>query len=480
MQKSAKARPVPLPRAAIAANEAAAPKATAVHGSSLDDRFAAGKALRDALPRSSHAPWKRAADRPDPIALLQQSDPDRLPELVPIRYGRMLQSPFAFYRGSAAVMASDLAKTPSTGLRVQACGDCHLMNFGGFASPERNVLFDINDFDETLPAPWEWDVKRLVASMVLASRANGHDDKHGRAAAVAAARSYRKRLRDFARMQPLDVWYARITAEDAAQAAPPEFAERLRARVAKAMGGSSSEYDFPRLAGVVGGRSTIRDAPPLIFHPDVARTPEFNETLDQVFAAYRDTLSDDRRVLLDRYRIVDAAIKVVGVGSVGRRCWIVLMMSAANDPLFLQVKEAAPSVLEPHAGASAYAHHGQRVVMGQRLMQPASDLFLGWVTAPNGRHFYLRQLRDAKIKPLVETFDEEVMEIYGKLCGWSLARAHARSAEVAGIAGYLGNGDQFDEAMGDFALAYADQAERDHAALKAAVRKGSVTATTDA
>ena len=478
MKKSAKNRAFPPPKQAAAAP--AAPRITDRHDQSFDERFEAGKALRDALPRASHAPWKRPADRPDPIALLQQSDADRLPELVPIRYGRMLQSPFAFYRGSAAVMASDLATTPNTGIRVQACGDCHLMNFGGFASPERNVLFDINDFDETLPAPWEWDVKRLVASMVLASRANGHADKDGRVAAVGAARSYRKRMRDFARMQPLEVWYARITAEDVAAAVSPDTAARVRARVDKAMSGSSSEFDFPRLAGVVGGRTTIRDAPPLIFHPDAARAPDFEAMVDQVFESYRATLTDDRRVLLDRYRVVDAAIKVVGVGSVGRRCWIVLMMSAANDPLFLQVKEAVGSVLEPFAGASEYAHHGQRVVTGQRLMQPASDLFLGWVTAPNGRQFYMRQLRDAKIKPLVETFDEVVMATYGKLCGWSLARAHARSADVAGIAGYLGSSDQFDEAMGDFALAYADQAERDHAALKAAVRKGSVTVTTDA
>ncbi|MEO3472472.1 DUF2252 domain-containing protein [Roseomonas sp. CAU 1739] len=477
MKKVAKIQLVPKAKEGAAP---AAPRATDTHTHSIGELSEAGKALRNTIPRASHAVWKRPADRPDPIALLQQSDADRLPELVPIRYGRMLQSPFAFYRGSAAVMASDLAKTPNTGLRVQACGDCHLMNFGGFASPERNVLFDINDFDETLPAPWEWDVKRLVASMVLASRANGHADKDGRDAAVEAARSYRKRLRDFARMQPLDVWYARITAEDVAATVPSAVAARLRARVEKAMAGNGSEFDFPRLAGVVGGRTTIRDAPPLIFHPDAARTTEFDETLNQVFAAYRTTLSDDRRVLLDRYRVVDAAIKVVGVGSVGRRCWIVLMMSATNDPLFLQVKEATASVLEPFAGTGAYDHHGQRVVMGQRLMQPASDLFLGWVTAPNGREFYLRQLRDAKIKPLVETFDEEIMAIYARLCGWSLARAHARSAEVAGIAGYLGSGDQFDEAMGDFAIAYADQAERDHAALKAAVRKGSVTVTTDA
>lgn len=483
MKKSAKSHTVRAPKNGPPPQEtpaAALSKVTARHDQSLDERFEAGKALRDRQSRAAHAPWKRPSDRPDPIALLQQSDGDRLPELVPIRYGRMLQSPFAFFRGSAAVMAADLAHTPDTGMRVQACGDCHLMNFGGFASPERNVLFDINDFDETAPAPWEWDVKRLVASMVLASRANGHADKDGRTAAVATARSYRKRLREFARMQPLDVWYARITSEDVADAVPPPVAARLRARVDKAMSGSSSEYDFPRLAGVVGGRTTIRDAPPLIFHPDTARAPDFEALVDQVFASYRTTIADDRRVLLDRYRVVDAAIKVVGVGSVGRRCWIVLMMSAANDPLFLQVKEAAASVLEPFAGASQYGHHGQRVVAGQRLMQPASDLFLGWVTGPSGRQFYMRQLRDAKIKPLVETFDEELMAIYGRLCGWSLARAHARSADVAGIAGYLGSADQFDEAMGDFALAYADQAERDHAALKAAVRKGSVTVTTEA
>jgi uncharacterized protein (DUF2252 family) len=261
---------------------------------------------------------------------------------------------------------------------------------------------------------------------------------------------------------------------------PPAIAARIRSRVEKAMSDSSSEYDFPRLAGVVGGRTTIRDTPPLIFHPDTSRTPDFDENVNRIFEAYRESLSDDRRVLLDRYRVVDAAIKVVGVGSVGRRCWIVLMMSAGNEPLFLQVKEAAASVLEPFAGGSIYPQHGQRVVMGQRLMQPASDLFLGWVTAPNGRQFYFRQLRDAKIKPLVETFDEDAMAVYGKLTGWALARAHARSADVTGIAGYLGSGEQFDEAMGDFAMAYADQAERDHAALKAAIRKGTVAVTTDA
>ncbi len=456
------------------------PAATQAHGASIAERLEAGKALRTTIPRSSHAAWKRPSDRKDPIALLQESDAERLADLVPIRYGRMLQSPFAFYRGAAAVMAADLATLPATGHRVQACGDCHLMNFGGFATPERNILFDINDFDETLPAPWEWDVKRLVASFVLAARSNGLSDGLGEEAAVACARSYRKRLREYAQMHPLDVWYARVTAQDVMAMVPPAIQDRIEARIAKASAGSGSEFDFPKLAGVVGGRTAIRDTPPLIFHPEAARTKDFEQVLDAVFAAYRATLGEERRVLLDRYRVVDAAIKVVGVGSVGRRCWIVLMMSATNDPLFLQFKEAVASTLEPFAGPSHHAHHGQRVVIGQRLTQPASDLFLGWVTAPNGRQFYVRQLRDAKIKPLVETFDDELMLLYARLCGWTLARAHAKSADVTGIAGYLGSGTQFDEAMGRFALAYADQAGRDHAALKAAVRKGTVQAHTEA
>ncbi len=476
-KKSARA-PEPAAEAPARAEQAA--RAADPHGPSVVERMEAGKALRTRVPRTAHAEWKRPSDRPDPVALLQASDAERLPELVPIRYGRMLQSPFAFFRGSAAIMAADLAGTPATGLRVQACGDCHLANFGGFATPERNIIFDINDFDETLPAPWEWDVKRLAASFVLAARSIGLPDSKGRAAAETMARTYRKRLRDYAEMHPLEVWYARITAEDAMAMMPASRAVQLKARIDKALSGGGSELDFPKLAGVVGGRTAIRDTPPLIFHPDFARSQEFNDILNDVFSAYRETLSDDRRVLLDRYRVVDAAIKVVGVGSVGRRCWIALMMSASNDPLFLQFKEAVASVLEPFAGPSACAHHGQRVVMGQRLMQPASDVFLGWVTAANGKQFYVRQLRDAKIKPLIETFDDEMLEFYARMCGWSLARAHAKSAEVAGIAGYLGTGAAFDDAMGAFAVAYADQAERDHATLKAAVRRGTVTVHTEA
>jgi uncharacterized protein (DUF2252 family) len=444
---------------------------------SPDDRAAAGKALRDKVPREQHGVWKDGKGRPNPIDLLRKSDAGRLKDLVPIKYGRMLQSPFAFYRGAAGVMASDLARTPNTGIQVQACGDCHLMNFGGFATPERNIIFDINDFDETSPAPWEWDVKRLVASIVLAARSIGLSDSQGRDCATSAARSYREHMRKFSRMDPLRVWYANVGPDDIIELSPKAVQKRIKKRIEKAANGSGSELDYPKLAGAVGGQIRITDQPPLIFHPEVTRAPEAKAMLDQVFRDYRATLADDRRMLFDRYRLVDAAIKVVGVGSVGRRCWIALFMSEANDPLFLQVKEAAQSVLEPYAGKSAYSHHGQRVVMGQRLMQPASDIFLGWVTAPNGRQFYVRQLRDAKMKPLVETFDAEVLGVYALLCGWVLARAHSKVSDKSStISGYLGSStDAFDEAMGKFAVAYADQAERDHAALKAAVKKGKIT-----
>ena len=395
-------------------------------------------------------------------------------QLLPIRYGRMLQTPFTFYRGAAAVMAADLAKTPATEIRVQACGDCHLLNFGGFATPERNILFDINDFDETLPAPWEWDVKRLVASFVLAARSNGLSDSDGRDAAVSCAQSYREHMREYSEMSPLEVWYARIDDQDFLGLVPnARMKARLRQRIAKAQEQPGSELAYPKLAGMVGGRIRIQDTPPLIFHPEDAQANDFHELLEESHAIYRESLTEDRRILLDRYRVVDGAMKVVGIGSVGTRCAILLMMSASNEPLFLQWKEARSSVLEPYAGKSAYSHHGQRVVMGQRLMQPATDIFLGWMTR-KGHHGYVRQLRDAKIKPLVETYDAETLSVYGEACGWSLARAHAKGGDALTISGYLGTKDPFDEAMGDFALAYADQTERDHAALKAAVRAGKV------
>jgi uncharacterized protein (DUF2252 family) len=442
----------------------------------VEEYMNAGRALRDKVRRSDHGRWKRPDGRADPIKILHASDAGRVPELIPIRYGRMLASPFAFYRGTASIMAADLARTPATGLRVQACGDCHLMNFGGFATPERNIIFDINDFDETLPAPWEWDLKRLAASFVLAARSLGLSDGKAREAAVACTHSYRTRLAEFCQMHPLDLWYARISADDVMGLMPQRVRARVQARIEKATEQLGSEVDFPKLTDMVSGRIAIRDAPPLIYHPEVSREPDFEERVDSVFEAYAKTLPEDRRVLLGAYRRVDAAIKVVGVGSVGRLCWILLLMSASNQPLFLQVKEAVASVLEPYAGESKYPHHGQRVVMGQRLTQPASDLFLGWTTDQSGRQYYVRQLRDAKIKPLIETFDAETLMLYAKACGWALARAHAKAGEAAGIAGYLGSGDTFDEAMGDFGLAYADQAERDHNALKAAVRRGDIVA----
>ncbi|MGO7754217.1 DUF2252 domain-containing protein [Rhizobium ruizarguesonis] len=449
--------------------------------SSREDRLAAGKALRDKVQRADHRLWKAQHDRPDPISILQETDADRFEELVPIKYGRMLQSPFAFYRGAAAVMASDLAHTPASGLKVQCCGDCHLANFGGFATPERNIIFDINDFDETLPAPWEWDVKRLAASVVLAARSIGLSDIKAQNCAEAGARSYRKRLCKFSELGPLEAWYQKVTDTDVIQSLPPGVQKFVRDRIDKVAAGSGSELDFPKLAGTVGGRVRIREQPPLIFHPEQAKAPEFQSVLEAVFNDYRKTLSDDLRVLLDRHQVIDAAIKVVGIGSVGRRCWIALLMSASNDPLFLQFKEAGPSALERFAGESAYGHSGQRVVMGQRLMQPVSDIFLGWVTAPNGRQFYVRQLRDAKIKPLIESFDAEWMEAYAKACGWVLARAHSKGSNVTAIAGYLGaTNDVFDKAIAGFAIAYADQAERDHAALKSAVKKGKINVLTEA
>jgi uncharacterized protein (DUF2252 family) len=453
----------------------------AAHLVSRKERVAAGKALRDKVPREQHGRWHATEDRPDPIDILRKSDAGRLKDLIPIRYGRMLQSPFAFYRGAAGVMAADLARTPTTGLKVQACGDCHLLNFGGFATPERRIIFDINDFDETLPAPWEWDVKRLVTSVVLAARSNGLSDNQGRDSAVNCAREYREHMHEFANMDPLRVWYAETTDADFIASLPKELQKGVKKRIEKVAAHSGSEFDFPRLASEVGGQIRITDHPPLIFHPEMTGAARAEEILDEFFHAYRESLSDDRRMLLDRYRLVDVAVKVVGVGSVGRRCWVVLMMSECNDPLFLQFKEAVTSVLEPYAGKSAYPHHGQRVVMGQHLMQPASDIFLGWATAADGRQFYVRQLRDAKITPLVETYGGSMLDAYASACGWVLARAHAKASELAAtISGYLGSSnDEFDVAIGEFALAYADQAERDFAKLEEAVRKGEIAVRTE-
>jgi uncharacterized protein (DUF2252 family) len=442
-----------------------------------DDRRAAGKTLRKKTPRSSHAQWSTPADRRDPIEILIESSADRVPHLVPIRYGRMLRSPFAFFRGAAAIMAADLAHTPITGLRVQVCGDCHLLNFGVFATPERRLIFDVNDFDETLPGPWEWDVKRLAASFVIAGRNNGFKPAQARAISLACVRSYREQLARLSQMRAIDVWYERVDVDGLLARFPEKaFRQRDREEILKASHGIAEHDDVPKLLEQEAERPRIHDNPPLIYHSQHVEALEFVDHLREAFHRYRQTLSDDRRVLVDRYELVDHAVKVVGVGSVGTRCGILLLMAGPGDPLFLQVKEARPSVLEPYAGKSAYDNHGQRVVIGQRLMQAASDLFLGWTHGHAGRYFYVRQLRDVKVKPLVEVYDPPTMTSYAESCGWVLASAHARSGDPARISEYLGTSDRFDQAITDFAEAYADQNERDHAELVRAVREGRLEA----
>jgi len=432
--------------------------------------------MRDKVSRGRHAGWHPPGRRRDPIDVLVESSVGRLPNLLPIRYGRMLQSPFTFYRGAAAIMAADLASTPKTGVRVQACGDCHLLNFGGFATPERRIIFDINDFDETLPAPWEWDVKRLSASFVVAARSNGFTKREARAAATASVRAYRQHVAEFAEMPTLRAWYTSVSGLVETLGNP-----RLRKRYDKVVRGERAHglaYEFADLAHYVAGVPRIKDDPPLVYHEDVECDPAFWRRVHRELRRYRESLPADRRVLFDRFQLCDMAAKVVGVGSVGTACAVALFLAAKEDPLFLQFKEAHGSVLEPFAGKSEYANHGERVVTGQRLMQAASDIFLGWTTGEEARHFYVRQLRDIKIKPLVEIMEPSDLVSYAAACGWALARAHARSGDAAVLAGYMGKRIVFDEAVTDFAVAYADQNERDHEALVRAVRAGRIEAKT--
>jgi uncharacterized protein (DUF2252 family) len=403
-----------------------------------------------------------------------------MPQLVPIRYARMMQSPFAFYRGAAAIMAGDLAHTPVSGIRVQACGDCHLLNFGGFATPERNIAFDINDFDETLPAPWEWDVKRLATSCVVAGQHNGYNKAEAREMALRCVESYREHIDRSARMTVLERWYEHIDASDILSAlSGKKWRREVQTQIEKAVARSVLEDDFPKLATVEGGKPRIKDNPPLIFHQgDVAAGGEYGRAIKAAFRQYGKTLSDERRELLDRFELKDIAIKVVGVGSVGTMCGLLLLMADTDDALFLQVKEARVSVLEPYAGKSRYPNRGERVVVGQRLMQAASDLFLGW-TEYEGRHFYIRQLHDTKIKPLIEGISASRLGLYSGWCGWALARAHAKSGDAAMISGYLGSNDSFDKAVAKFALAYADQNQRDYQALLKAIRDGRIQTLED-
>src|SRR5829696_8137294 len=446
---------------------------------SYQQRRERGRSARRVVPRVGQEECAPAPDRPDPINLLEAQARDRLPDLIPIRYSRMMASPFAFMRGSAIVMANDLAGTPKTGIQVQLCGDAHLLNFGAYASPERALLFDLNDFDETLPGPWEWDVKRLAASFVVAGRDNGFDVAACRGAAQASVASYRRRMAEFSEMGELEVWYSRVGEEEVKgllsdARVTKRTTKKLSKNVRKARGRDSLQA-LSKLTTVVDGRRRIINDPPLL-----VRIPEEDEIRAQIHAileSYKRTLQEDRRHLLERYRFVDAARKVVGVGSVGTRAYVVLLEGRdRDDPLFLQVKEAEASVLEGHVPSGSYEHHGHRVVAGQRLMQAASDIFLGWFRGTEGRDFYWRQLKDMKGSAKVEDMSPDELVIYAGICGWALARAHARSGDRVQIAAYLGKSDRFDRSVADFAVAYADQNERDHAALCAAVESGSLPA----
>lgn len=453
-----------------------------------EERAARGRAARADTPRSAHAEYRASAKRPDPVDTIEAQSATRLPELVPIRYGRMLESPFRFYRGAAAVMAGDLADTPRSGITAQLCGDAHLLNFRLLASPERRLVFDINDFDETLPGPWEWDVKRLAASLAIAGRENGYTDAERASVVRATVRSYRKRIRAFAGLGNLDVWYTQAGA-DALQAQADRklgagARERARRAMTKARGRDSLQAS-EKLTCVVDGRRRIAPDPPLIMPiqhllPGTERDA-LEEGLRELIERYGHSLQSDRRHLLEQYRIVDMARKVVGVGSVGTRCWIILLLGRDDeDPLLLQAKEADLSVLAPYAGTSTYDNQGQRVVAGQRLMQATSDIFLGWerVIGMDGRQrdFYIRQLRDWKGIAEPRLMIPEDMRAFGQVCGATLARAHARSGDRIAIAAYLGAGDVFDRALAVFAERYADQNERDHQALTDAVDAGRVPA----
>ncbi|MEU4667727.1 DUF2252 domain-containing protein [Amycolatopsis sp. NPDC023774] len=456
---------------------------------SREDRIARGKAARAAAPRSSHAGFTRERGRPDPLELLARQDETRVKELLPIRYGRMAVSPFTYFRGAALPMASDLSGTPVSGLRVQACGDAHLINFGVFASPERKLVFDINDFDETLPGPWEWDVKRLAASLEIASRHNGFSARQCRGVVVATVAQYREAMREFGERTALDVWYAHADVDQVKALYADRLGGHRRRMIEKGMASAQAHDNLGalrRFTSVADGTVRIKPDPPIVLPiEELGRTgqavDEVRKQLDSILEAYRATLEPERRVLLDRYRIVDMAHKVVGVGSVGTRCWMVLLLgNDERDPLFLQAKEAGPSVLEEFAGPSDYDNAGRRVVVGQRLMQTVSDIFLGWVhvTGVDGRprDFYLRQLRDWKGSADVESMDPRDLRTYGMLCAWTLARAHARTGDSVAIGAYVGSGDSFDQAIAEFTRDYADQNEKDHAALTEAIKTGAVKA----
>lgn len=444
------------------------------------ERYEIGKQLRKKCPRSSHAQWKSATNRPDPVDLIVSGNKGRIPKLVPLRHGRMGRSPFTFYRGAALNMASDLSGTPVSGINVQACGDAHLCNFGGFATPERNIIFSINDLDETLPAPWEWDIKRLAASFIVACRNNNLNDSSGRDVVLACVRSYRENMMIFSEMKTMELWHYSLGPDQLiSRLKDPELRRRGLKRLEKERSRSIAEEIFPQIVKGKGNSTVIKDQLPSIFHWEGHAPGEVVQETQDTFELYKTSLPPGFSQLLNRYKIKDVVIKVVGVGSVGTACWVVLLQTGDGDPLFIQAKEARKSVLEAYTGKSIHPNNGQRVVYGYRLMQPFSDPFLGWAVGQGGRHLFFRQLRDIKISIKVETFGRQEMLSYADWCGQALALSHARSGDSALLSGYMGSSDTFDEAIAGFSLAYADQNEKDHAAFMKAVKSGKIEAESE-
>lgn len=442
-----------------------------------EERYEMGKQLRKKCPRTSHSTWEPPADRHDPVALITESNKERIQKLVPLRHGRMARSPFTFYRGSALNMAADLSVTPVTGIYVQACGDAHLCNFGGFATPERNVIFSINDLDETLPAPWEWDVKRLAASFAVACRNNNLSENIAKEAILECVRSYRENMFVYSELGTMELWHSSLGAEMMiSRLKDEEFKRRGFKRLEKEKSRSIAEEIFPQIAGGSGESKFIKDQLPSIFHWEGHQPGEVIQDIKEAFGLYRESLPPGFGFLLDRYEIKDAVIKVVGVGSVGTVCWVMLLTTGDGDPLFIQAKEARKSVLEAYAGVSKFPNNGQRVVNGYRVIQPFSDPFLGWTVGREGRHYFFRQLRDIKISLKVETFGKYEIVNYADWCGQALALSHARSGDAALLSGYMGKSDVFDTAIAQFALTYADQNEKDHASFIKAIKSGKIDA----
>lgn len=438
-------------------------------------KYETGKELRKKVSRSSHGSWEPQHNRFDPVELIIHSSEGRIESLLPIRYARMMQSAFSFYRGAAAIMAADLFHTPSSGIRTQLCGDCHLMNFGGFATPERNLVFDINDFDETNPGPWEWDLKRLAASFAIACEWRNFSAIECKKIAWQVVKSYQQHMEEFCDLSVLQIWYTQLDLTDLVASNPDKEIRKLNEQmIKKAKETAAHDKEFAKLTYLQDNRARIKDNPPLIYHPDDDTEKKILSRAANAFKKYAETLPADKKALLGRYSLQDVAIKVVGVGSVGNICGIALFMSDTGEPIFLQFKQARASVLEEWTGRSEFNHHGERVVMGQKMIQSASDMFLGWTTGEEGRQFYIRQLNDTKVKPVLEVKNQKNMADYATACGWALARAHARTSDPNIISGYIGRSDAFPDAISDFSMAYAEQNEKDYQKMLQAIRAGKI------